>query len=152
MPIVRTYACPECNYYLRVTLTAEQVDKPPPECPRCAAWDLDSPMAQDFQPTAIRGVAGQNRYRANTIAQEVARDDYGVADLISRGEGESAKVRYRDTVPADQRSSWSGNREVLEMAAAAGKGTRQKYGSGLYVIKTMPDLIEISKRRSARIW
>ena len=44
MPIVRTYACPECNHYMRVTLSMEQADDPPPDCPRCNAYDLQHPM------------------------------------------------------------------------------------------------------------
>jgi hypothetical protein len=72
--------------------------------------------------------------------------------MKTRGDGEVPKVRYnQNTNPQDQ-SRWGANREVLEMAAQMGRESRTKFGSGLDVIQSMPDLIEISKRRSARIW
>jgi hypothetical protein len=36
MPIIPTYRCPECDYIVKPTLTAGQLDAPPPECPMCA--------------------------------------------------------------------------------------------------------------------
>jgi hypothetical protein len=48
-------------------------------------------------------------------------------------------------------SSWSLPREVFEAAVAGGGQTRLKYGSGLDLLKELPDLIELSKQRSPRV-
>ena len=32
MPIIRTYACEDCNHMMEVTLSMDQVDDPPPPC------------------------------------------------------------------------------------------------------------------------
>ena len=152
MPIVRTYACDACNYFVRVTLTPEQVDDPPPECPTCAARS-----SQVFSPVAING---SPRARAARLAEEIAATDYNVADMTgvasTTREGDVQKVRYKDSPAGGLRSSnsdvWGASREALESAIASGRETRLKYGSSLDAIKDMPDLIEASKRKSMRIW
>ena len=152
MPIVRTYACPSCNYWLEVTLTADQWDAPAPTCPQCAAWPANRPpeqMQQEFKPPAI---GGSNHAKAVAIAENIAATDYNVADMHIEGyEGVRNKVRYKDQTPQSL-SSWSNNTAAIEMAAASGRETRLKYGSGLDVIQTMPDLIKLSKQRSGRAW
>jgi hypothetical protein len=136
----------------------EEVDKPPPDCPRCNAYDFQHQMKQEFKPP---GIIGSHRYRAQKIAEDIAEKDYGVADMKSRGEGEAMKVRYKDqTVPNP--STWGLPAEALRQSGglqgvlAQGKNIRQQYGSSLDVIKTMPDLIEASKNRmragGGRIW
>jgi hypothetical protein len=148
MPIVRTYACAECNHFMRVTLTAEQVDDPPPECPQCAATG----MSQEFY---APGILGSKKSKAVALAEDIAARDYNVADMTgvvsTTREGDRQKVRYKDQ-NKQHGATWEGNREMLETAIAVGRGTRKQYGSGLDVIKQMPDLIAISKGRSTRIW
>jgi hypothetical protein len=133
---------------MRVTLTAEQVDDPPPECPQCAARS----MSQEFCAPAI---VGSNLSRAVEHAEAIAAQDYNVADMTdvhgTIREGDRRKVRYKDQNPSTK-STWEGSRELIETAIASGRGTRKEFGSGLDVIKTMPDLIAESKKRSARIW
>lgn len=152
MPIVRTYACPNCNHFLRVTLSADQVDAPPPECPRCAAWD----MQQEFRAPAI---VGSSSSRAHAIAEDIAAKDYNVADMNGgRHEGEPTKVRYRDQPTVAQASSWGQASETLQAAISAGRQNRLRYGSGLDVLHSalkdgsQPDLIELSKQRSIRVF
>ena len=151
MPIVRTYSCPECFHFMRVTLTVDQVDDPPPECPACATRPS---MSQEFSAPAI---VGKNHVRARDVALAIAEQDYGLADISERvcSYGEKPAVRYKDTSPTGGNApsaSWSMARENLEAAVAIGRQTRLKHGSSLDIIKEMPDLIEISKKRSARIW
>ena len=155
MPIVRTYGCPECNHIMEVTLTAEQWDDPPPDCPRCAAWDFEHPTQQIFKPPAI---GGSNRSKAVAVAEKIAAEDYNVANMNTEGkEGHTPKVRYKDAAVVTP-STWGIAQEALQSAITAGRESRLKYGSGLdvlqHTLKTgdQPDLIELSKKRSARIW
>jgi hypothetical protein len=160
VPIIRTYACPECLHQMDVVLTAEQWDDPPPDCPACDRRD----MQQEFKPPAIGGSA---RSRATAIAEQIASEDYKVANFHAYGkEGHPAKVRYKDQSDQVREGKWAGpnareyqiGQEALESAVALGRASRLKYGSGLDVLQqtladgTQPDLIEQSKRRSARIW
>jgi len=59
-------------------------------------------------------------------------------------------VRFKDGSP--DTSSWAAPGAALAQAVAVGRETRLRHGSGLDIIKTMPDLIELSKRRSMRVW
>lgn len=153
MPIVRTYACEDCNFLTEVTLTMDQVDAPPPDCPMCAM----RPMQQEFKPVAI---GGSNRARATAIAEEIAANDYHVSDMDTGAkEGDyKRKVRYKDqssTVPASQ---WGIAQEALQGAIAAGRQSRLRHGSGLDVLQTNlkngtePDLIANSKKRMIKLW
>ena len=144
MPIVRTYACPDCGHFLEVTLAMADWDAPPPECPRCAVQ-----TRQEFTPVAI---GGSHRARAVKIAEEIAAKDYNVADMNVEGyEGVRNKVRYKDQTSRNA-GNWGAGGAALQNALALGRKTRLEHGSGLDVIKTMPDLIQESKKRSARIW
>ena len=163
MPIIRTYGCPECGYLTDVVLDSADWDAPPPVCPRCNAYDLEQSMQQQFKPVAI---GGSNRSKAVAIAQEIASQDYGVADFnaVAR-EGETPKVRYKDAPPPTA-SQWAGptsttmriGQEALETAIALGRETRLKYGSGLDVLHsalkagTQPDLIANSKKNAIKVW
>ena len=142
-----------------VVLSMDQVDDPPPDCPRCTGA-----THQEFKPIALGGSA---RSRAVNLALEIAEKDYGVADIQAHGkEGGTPTVRYRDETPASiaakrlgGAAAWGANREVLEGAIAAGRAQRiSNGGDGLDVLKSalksgaQPDLIEVSKRRSMRVW
>lgn len=177
MPIVRSYACAECNHYIEVTLAYEQWDTPPPECPHCTARE----MQQQFRPF---GIGGSARARATAVAEEIAATDYGVADMQvdNREGGVPTKVRYQDRTkdllrgqvsgeamriaaealrhnprPA-QPSQWGADHAAMQTAIALGRDTRLRYGNGLDVLQGMlksgdqPDLIEASKRRSMKVW
>lgn len=151
MPIVRTYACPECNHMMEVMLAAEEWDAEPPPCPACEA----RAMRQEFRPVAIGGSAVS---RAAALAADIAEKDYHVADMSSRGDGEPMKVRYKDTTSQVLPSSWAGGTDVMEQAIAIGRQTRVNHGNGLDVLQhalktgAQPDLIELSKRRAIRVW
>lgn len=151
MPIVRTYACDQCNHMLEVMLSAAEWDAEPPECPACA----ERAMRQQFRPFAITGSPVS---QAAAIAEDIAANDYQVADMKSRGEGEPTKVRYKDQTPAQLSSTWTARAETIELAIAAGRETRLRYGSGLDVLQhalktgAQPDLIEASKRRAIKVW
>ena len=90
------------------------------------------------------------------LAEDIAERDYHVSDMTgvasTTREGDRQKVRYKDQGPKTNSAAWTDGREAIEAAIATGRDTRLKYGSSLDAIKEMPDLIEISKRRSARIW
>ena len=144
--------CPDCAMHLEVTLSADEWNTPPPECPRCTGQ-----THQDFKPIAI---GGSTYGRAAKMAETIASEDYHVADMnvTAKGQGDTPKVRYKDTTNQVLPSTWgSANQEMLEGAAALGRETRLRYGNGLDVLahslKTgaQPDLIEISKRRSMRV-
>ena len=151
MPIVRTYGCSQCGGFLELTLTMDQADDGPPDCPRCSVVTV-----QEFQPFAI---GGSTRTRARDLAQTIAHEDYGVADIQVDHRYESTpKVRYKDQGTTAQASVWGATGNMLEQAVAIGRQTRQRYGSGLDILhnalKTgeQPDLIEASKRKSMRVW
>lgn len=160
MPITRTYHCPECNHRWELVLSAEQWDDPPPSCSACDARETQ----QVFRPPAIGGSA---RARAASIAEQIAAEDYHVANFQGGGrEGDRTKVTYKDTTPGVAPSSWTGpdakqmtiGQEALQSVLALGRQTRLQHGSGLDVLKhgletgALPDLVEESKKKSARIW
>jgi putative FmdB family regulatory protein len=157
MPIVRTYGCGDCGHFLEVTLTMEQVDDPPPDCPHCAA----QPMQQEFKPIAI---GGSTVGKAVKLAETIAAEDYGVADMQHDTRiGGTPKVRYKDqgnALQQQQLSSWGAPGNVLSEAIALGRQTRMANGgySGVDTLQAMlksgeqPDLIEASKRRAMRVW
>ena len=160
MPIIRTYACPECFHQMEVVLEASQWDDPPPSCPECDRRE----MAQEFKPIAI---GGSHRSRAHAIAEDIIKNDYKVANFTASGhEGHPAKVRYQDDTGNVQTGKWTGpnaremqmSQEAIQTAITLGRDTRLKYGTGLDILAhtlkdgTQPDLIEVSKRRSAKVW
>lgn len=150
--IIRTYGCADCGNMIEAELRADQWDQEPPDCSRCAA----RPMHQEFHPPAI---GGSVRTRAADLALKIASEDYNVADIQpDRGQGATTKVRYRDTVIDHPPSTWSMPNESLAQAAALGRQSRLAHGNGLDALKwglksgTQPDLIELSKQRSMRVW
>jgi len=154
MPIVRSYMCEECAHMISITLAAEEWDAPAPECPMCAM----RPMRQEFKPVAITGSPAA---RARDMANDIAANDYHVADMQHehRPEG-TPKVRYKDETAAHMpASTWSGvSSEALSAALAAGRHTRLNFGSGLDVLQAglksgdVPDLIANSKKRAMRVY
>lgn len=150
--IVRTFMCNECGHRLELTLSMDQWDSPPPDCPECARH----PMDIDFRPIAI---GGSHRARAVALAEKIAEEDYQVADFKSDGrEGGRPKVRYKDQNKVTP-TQWGAAQEVLQTAIALGRQTRiQHGGDGLDMLQRalksgdQPDLIEQSKKRSMRIW
>lgn len=148
--ILRTYGCESCGHMMEVTLSADQWDAEPPDCPRCSTQTY-----QEFHPPAI---VGSNIARATELAHTIAAEDYGVADLQSPSRSGRA-VRYKDqgadAIPA---SSWAAAGGQLQQAMALGRETRIKYGNGLDVLQgalksgAQRDLIADSKRRSIRTW
>jgi hypothetical protein len=165
MPIVRTYQCGDCFHRVEVTLTAEQWDAPPPPCPACEQREMN----QEFRPVAI---GGSLKARAIKLAETIAAEDYGVADMKIEGrQGEKNKVRYKDVTPSTVlQSGWGhapgvpgGNTitvdgAMMATAIAAGKATRQQGGDGLDILQgalksgAQPDLIEVSKKRAMKVW
>lgn len=147
--INRTYGCEDCGFQMTVELRSDQWDQPPPDCPRCSMA-----TQQEFIPPAI---GGSLRAQATAMAMDIAERDYGVADIQTGGrEGSTPQVRYRDG-PRNP-SSWGAQMGALQTAVALGRENRLKYGSGLDVLQQalksgdQPDIIDISKRRSARLW
>lgn len=151
MPIVRTYQCGDCFHRVELTLEASQWDDPPPDCPACAVREMD----QEFKPVAI---GGSHRARAISMAEKIAAEDYGVADMKLNKGGEPPKVRYKDQGNPAQASTWGIGGDVLTNAMRIGRQTRMQHGDGLDVLQNalksgaQPDLIELSKKRAARIW
>lgn len=153
MPIRRTYQCGECFVRYEVELPAEHWDAAPPSCPACDARELK----QEFRPIAIGGSVSA---RANKITEDILEKDYHVSDIQrDRHEGATPKVNFKDQTATVAPSNWTAvGREALEMAIANGRQTRLEFGSGLDVLQSnlksgaQPDLIEVSKRRSARVW
>lgn len=152
MPIVRTYACERCGNFLTVTLpTLDHADDPAPECPHCSIATV-----QEFRPFAI---GGSTKVRAADLAQTIAHEDYGVADIeVDHRHDSVPKVRFKDQGTPGQASAWGASGAMLEQAISIGRDTRMRHGSGLDILQnalkdgTQPDLIEASKRRSMRIW
>ena len=148
MPIVRTYACTGCARTLEVTLTMEQVDDPPPDCPHCAAT-----TQQEFKPFGIGGSASG---RAHALAEDIMDKDYNVADY-KRDKYDGPKTRYKDQTAAIK-SQWSASSQALNEAVAAGRQTRLKHGSGLDILQANlksgaePDLLAESKKRLIRVF
>jgi putative FmdB family regulatory protein len=152
MPIVRTYACAECNHMMDVVLSADDWDAPPPECPMCQQRE----MRQEFKPVAI---GGSVRSRAVALAEDIAAKDYNIADMKPEGkEGHGSKVRYKDQTAGVIPSTWSGAQAMVEQAITIGRDTRLKHGNGLDVLQNalktgaQPDLIAASKRKAIKVW
>lgn len=162
--IVRTYACPECNHFMRVELSAAQWDAPPPSCEACDARE----MQQEFVPPRING---SPIARANAIAEKIAGEDFSVADMQRDARmGATPKTEYKDDMMGVPKrggrvrgqtatpSTWGASGAAIEQAAAYGRDTRLRFGNGLDVLQStlksgaQPDLIAASKRRSPRIW
>lgn len=142
--ILRTYGCETCNHMMTVELRSDQWDAEPPECPMCTRV-----THQEFSPPAI---GGSVRGKATALALDIAEKDYGVADIQADGKPEGRpKVRFKDQ-PMESQSSWGVHSEALATAVSVGRQTRLQHGSGLDIIKTMPDLIQESKKRSMRVW
>jgi hypothetical protein len=138
-------------HMMEVTLTMEQVDDPPPECPACARQ-----LKQEFRPVALGGSVSSKAHR---IAEDIASNDYHVSDMnVGRKEGEASKVRYKDQTSTVAPSSWGIAQQALEGAIASGRQNRLRHGSGLDVLQANlksgaePDLIEASKRRMIKLW
>lgn len=145
MPIIRDYVCPQCNYFMHVTLTFEQWDTPPPACPACEVL-----TRQEFTPPSI---VGSHRAKATAIAEEIADSDYNVADMKVEGyEGVRNKVRYKDQLASHIPTGWVNPAGLLQQAVVNGRQHRKEHGSALDLIKQEPDLIANSKRISSRIW
>lgn len=137
---------------MTVELRSDQWDAEPPECPQCAAHD----MGQIFKPPAI---GGSNSSRAHAVAEDIMANDYNVADFKSQGpDGGPPKVRYKDAISTVPPSTWGAAEGAIAQAISLGRETRLKHGSGLDVLQTtlkngtQPDLIELSKKRSMRVW
>jgi hypothetical protein len=167
MPIVRTYQCGDCFHRIEVTLSAEQWDDPPPSCPACSMREMN----QEFRPVAIRGVQANHRANAQKLAETIAVEDYGVADMNPNGyQGEASKHRLKDITPATVlQGGWGSvpgatgktitvDSALMATAMAAGKQTRQEGGDGLDILQgalksgAQPDLIEASKKRMMRVY
>jgi hypothetical protein len=145
---------------MEVTLTMDQWDAPPPDCPRCA-----SGLRQEFKPVAVGGSAYAY---ARGIAEDIAHNDYKVADLQWRKDREVSSAtphRLRDEAPsavASTLSNWGAQTATIEQAIAIGRQTRLNHGSGLEMLQdgirdgTQPDLIKNSLARmragGGKIW
>jgi putative FmdB family regulatory protein len=155
MPIRRTYACPECNHFMEVTLSAEQWDDPPPSCPACDERE----MQQRFKAPGI--VNSSPHSRAQALTEDILANDYHVSDIQRDRHRESRpKVRYKDSTPSQLPSNWNTITApaAMETALAVGRQNRLEFGSGLDVLQAnlrsgaQADLVEVSKKRSAKIW
>lgn len=154
MPITRSYMCDQCAHYMTVVLDADQWDEPAPECPRCA----QAQMGQDFRPVAI---GGSVRSKAEKITEDILENDYHVSNIHrDHRDGAIPKAEFKgpQATGAANRAHWSMSREVLETAAAMGRQSRIKHGTGLDILQhnlktgAEPDLIAISKRRAMKIY
>lgn len=149
MPVIRTYACPACNFMMDVTC---EWDAGPPSCPECDRRD----MQQEFKPFAIGGSATS---RAHAIAEDIAANDYHVADMnIDRREGAKPTVRYKDQPAGRDPATWGIGSSDLQAAVAVGRQNRLTYGSGLDVLQSNirsglePDLIANSKKQMIKLY
>lgn len=147
--ILRTYGCETCAHMMTVELRSDQWDQQPPECPQCS-----NTTHQEFAPPAI---GGSLFAKAAKLAEDIVEKDYGIADFKSDGRIEGRpKVRYKDASPGT--STWGMHSEALSQAVALGRETRIKHGNGLDILQAnlksgaQPDLIELSKKRSMRVW
>jgi hypothetical protein len=153
MPIVRSYFCENCATQIEVTLDSSQWDDPAPDCPTCTGIELK----QEFRPIAL---GGSPSGKAHAIAEDILANDYHVADTTrAKHEGDTPKVRYKDSPISLPASTWSGvSQAAMEQAMNAGRQTRLKWGNGLDVLQANiksgaePDLIANSRRKAIRIY
>jgi hypothetical protein len=126
-----------------------QSDAPSPSCPACDARETQ----QIFKAPGI--VNSSPHSRAQALTEDILANDYQIAD-VNRSPSRS-NLRYKDQTPTTMPSTWGGG-EMLNTAMAMGRQTRLEFGSGLDVLQAnlrsgaQPDLIEVSKRRSPKIW
>lgn len=149
--ILRTYECSDCGYRLECEVPPDEWETfEPPSCAVCA-----QATAQQFRPFAI---TGSNHRRAVDIAHSIATEDYHVADINRVYADAPPEVRYRRSEPVDlPAGNW--NPAHLAGAIAAGRADRIANGpSGMEILQSglssgkIPDLIEASKQRSAKVW
>lgn len=171
MPIIRTYACPDCGHFVEVVLAADEWNTPPPECDRCARDEMD----QEFRPI---GIVGSHRAKAVKLTEDILEHDYNVADFQLQGKDNGPpKIRYKDRpeirdavksmepeIAAAMRGEprppnrWGATAVNLGAAMAAGRRTRMEGPTGVDILHEgiksggIPDLIANSKRLSPRIW
>jgi hypothetical protein len=134
---------------MTVDLRSDQWNVDPPDCPACSEQ-----THQEFFPPAIGGSA---HARASALAENIAAEDYNVADMptsASRG-----SVRYKDASADILPSSWAGAAQgQLAQAIQLGREVRLKHGSGLDVLQgalksgAQRDLIADSRRRSIKVY
>lgn len=113
---------------------------------------------------AIAGTGARTRDKAVKLAETIAHEDYGVADITHDTRiGGTPKVRYKDqgnTMQTAQLSTWGATGGMMDTAIALGRQARLANGgaSGVETLQRMlkdgkqPDLIEASKRRAMRVW
>jgi hypothetical protein len=110
---------------------------------------------QEFKPVAMSGTAAlSDRSKKDGInrATEIATEDMGVADFKVHPKYGVENVRYKDA------PKWTGLDANMAQAMAVNRQDRINFGTGLEVLQhnlktgVQPDLIEASKRRSARVW
>jgi len=156
MPVRRTYMCMDCAHSFTVVLRHDQLDDPAPACPSCSAR-----TQQDFKPVAVHGVKARQAEAARAEALDIATKDYGITDInVSNYQGDKPKVSYKEQPASPERSIWAGpGADTIAGAIRDGRAMREQMGgSGLDVLEhnlrtgAQPDLIEVSKRRSARGW
>ena len=150
MPIMRSYMCAACGHHMDVMLTMDQVDEPPPDCPRCTAA-----TQQDFKPPGIIGHTA--RSKAEGLKEQILDQDFNVASY-SENRGTAPTVRYKDQNAPVKNATWGMAKEALEQAISIGRQTRIRHGSGLDVLQrslqsgAQTDLIEASKKRAIKVW
>ena len=149
--ILRTYECTDCGYRLEVEVDSSEWDSfEAPSCAVCA-----QATAQSFKPFAI---TGSNHRRAVDIAQTIAHEDYGAADINRVYADAPPEVRYRRNEPTNlPAAGWDPG--MLAGAIATGRADRIANGpNGMEILQAglssgkIPDLIEASKQRSAKVW
>ena len=92
MPVVRTYACPDCG--VRFEYRHDSSDEPYPPCPSCDAEPQWEP-----QPFAIKS----NKSRAVDIMQDIAENDLGMSDMKTNlREGDTAAPSVRQETAAEK--------------------------------------------------
>lgn len=115
-------------------------------------------MQQEFKPVAI---GGSLTGKANAIVEQIAAEDYGVADMQRDNRyGATPKHRYKDQGTPAQASTWGATGGMLEQAVQLGRQTRLQSGglSGVDILQKalktgdQVDLIEASKRRAIRVY
>ena len=145
--------CPECANRIEVALSAEQWDAPPPSCLVCDAREMN----QEFKTPAI---GGSHMSRAAAITESIIANDYGVSNVTLDRKGGPNKIEYKDQSNSlVNGGAWAGQRAMLEQAISIGKSNRREFGmDGLDILKrnlasgAQPDLIEVSKKRSIKVW
>jgi len=142
MPVIRTFACDNCNQQFEVT---QNMDDPAPDCPFCS-------KVLDWVPGMFN--VSTSKSRAMDVTQNILEQDYGLTDFNDNmREGD---IAAKNVAAAGSQKSNAEIRQLSEVAQAMGQpmtpqqqAMAANYWGGGAVSQSLPAAEMLSNARSA---